>query len=301
MKILALTAENVMKLKAVRIEPDGSMIVIGGRNAQGKSAVLKAIEIGLRVGWAIPDKPIRTGAKKSNIRLDLGTDDAAVQLVAKVAITNKGATLTVTDAQGKPVSSPQAALNALFDKRSFDPVAFISMSSEKQVDELKKLAGLDFSSLDATRQKAYDARRDINRDLKAVEVQIPEPPPAMEGVPDDEVDSGELLSELDRRRQQNTKIQEDERALLEMDGLLDRTKEALRELATRQDALIKQVEKLTKAVEANVPADETEISDQIRSADETNAKARAKRAYAALLRRKSLPHKRKRKQRPSKR
>ena len=33
MKIIALEAENVKYLKVVRIEPDGSLVVIGGDNA----------------------------------------------------------------------------------------------------------------------------------------------------------------------------------------------------------------------------------------------------------------------------
>ena len=43
MKIVSLEAENYKRLKAVEITPDGNMVVIGGRNAQGKSSVLDAI------------------------------------------------------------------------------------------------------------------------------------------------------------------------------------------------------------------------------------------------------------------
>ena len=42
MKIIELQAENVKRLKAVDITPDGTLQVIGGRNAQGKSSVLDA-------------------------------------------------------------------------------------------------------------------------------------------------------------------------------------------------------------------------------------------------------------------
>jgi len=40
MKIISLEAQNVLKLKTVMITPDGSAIIIGGKNAQGKSSVL---------------------------------------------------------------------------------------------------------------------------------------------------------------------------------------------------------------------------------------------------------------------
>ena len=47
MKIVELRAENVKRLKAVEITPDGTLQVIGGRNAQGKSSVLDAIWLAL--------------------------------------------------------------------------------------------------------------------------------------------------------------------------------------------------------------------------------------------------------------
>ena len=36
MKIITLTAENIKKLVAVEIKPDGSLVQITGKNGQGK-------------------------------------------------------------------------------------------------------------------------------------------------------------------------------------------------------------------------------------------------------------------------
>ena len=43
MKIVSLQAENFKRLKAVEIKPDGSTVVITGKNAQGKSSILDSI------------------------------------------------------------------------------------------------------------------------------------------------------------------------------------------------------------------------------------------------------------------
>ena len=74
MKIIELRAENVKRLKAVGIHPDGTLQVIGGRNAQGKSSVLDAIWLALGGGKAgkSTSVPIRDGEDKASVTLDLG-------------------------------------------------------------------------------------------------------------------------------------------------------------------------------------------------------------------------------------
>lgn len=62
-KIVRLTAENVKRLVAVEIRPnpDGNLVIVGGRNAAGKSSVLDAIMFALAGKKALPAKPIREG------------------------------------------------------------------------------------------------------------------------------------------------------------------------------------------------------------------------------------------------
>ena len=74
MKIIELQAENVKRLKAVEITPNGTLQVIGGKNAQGKSSVLDAIWLALGGGKAAKDTPlpIRDGEATAKVRLDLG-------------------------------------------------------------------------------------------------------------------------------------------------------------------------------------------------------------------------------------
>ena len=56
MKIIKLETENVKRIKTACIEPDGSMVVIGGRNGQGKSSALDSI------AYAIGGKALCTEA-----------------------------------------------------------------------------------------------------------------------------------------------------------------------------------------------------------------------------------------------
>jgi len=41
MKIVALSAENVKRLTAVEIKPDGSVVIVGGKNGAGCSVLIE--------------------------------------------------------------------------------------------------------------------------------------------------------------------------------------------------------------------------------------------------------------------
>ena len=52
MKILRLSASNVMRLRAVEIEPAGTVQIVAGKNGAGKSSVLNALWLALGGGAA---------------------------------------------------------------------------------------------------------------------------------------------------------------------------------------------------------------------------------------------------------
>ena len=72
MKIINLQAENVKRLSAVEIAPDGNLVEITGRNGAGKTSVLDSIWWALAGASTHQAEPIRRGAEAARIRLDLG-------------------------------------------------------------------------------------------------------------------------------------------------------------------------------------------------------------------------------------
>src|ERR1700685_2299474 len=72
LRIYELRAENFKRLSAITIRPDGSVIVISGRNGQGKTSAIDAIAVAIGGKKAAPAEPIRKGQDKAEINLDLG-------------------------------------------------------------------------------------------------------------------------------------------------------------------------------------------------------------------------------------
>lgn len=157
MIITNLIATNVKRLKAINITPDGSMVVVGGQNEQGKSSTLDSIMYAIGGGRTICETPVRTGEDEAEIVIELG------DLVVTKTIKSTGHQyLTITD-KGKKVSSPQALLDSLTGTLSFDPLEFAGMKPKDQLNVLKNLVGIDLDTLDSKRTTLFDERTVVGR------------------------------------------------------------------------------------------------------------------------------------------
>jgi hypothetical protein len=196
MEIVKLIAENVKRLKVVQIEPDGRIVQITGRNAQGKTSVLDSIEMAMAGSSSIPPVPVRTGEASARVVVDLG------EIVVKRTWNARGDSyLKVESSAGIPVSSPQTVLDKLTGSLTFDPLAFVKAKPNEQVAILKKVIGIDFTSLDADQDKAYQERREINREVKTLEARLSGIPDV--DAPDEEVPLSLLVGALESAKQTN--------------------------------------------------------------------------------------------------
>lgn len=197
MKIAKLTVENIMRVSAVEIEPTGAVVVIGGKNGQGKTSILTAIEMALGGGKSAVDKPVREGAEGGKVVVDLG------DIVVERRFTAAGGTsLAVRNKDGARFDSPQGMLDAMLGRLTFDPLAFARSDPKKRLETLKIAAKVDFSAVDAHRAKLYEQRTQTNRLVEVAKGRVaafkfPE------GTPAEAPDTSALLAELERRRQIN--------------------------------------------------------------------------------------------------
>ena len=205
MQIVRLQAENFKRLKAVSIEPDGSVVVIGGKNGQGKSSVLDAIFVALKGRAVAPPQPVRKGEEVCTIALDLGDLKVTRKFRQKDGLEYTDS-VKVENAEGLRYGKPQQVLDELLGEIGFDPFDFTRLKPADQVGRLLEMVPLsvDLDELREDDLEDYDARRDANRDVKRLEAEL-EGVPAEE-LPTDPPDRDEIVKALSSAAETNTAI-----------------------------------------------------------------------------------------------
>lgn len=268
MRIISLEAENVKHLQAIKIKPDGSMIVIGGDNEEGKTCVLDCIEYGLGGASSIPPMPINIGKDKARIVLDLE------DIVVTRTFTKSGTNLVVKNKDGATFPSPQAMLNKLVGELTFDPLEFSKMDAKGQTEVLKKLIGLDFDKVNFKYKKIFDERTVVNRQGRELKANL-DSMTKHDDVPDEEVGIATLGVAYADAIEHNQKMKRDK------DKLATDTSE-LKELQKRVIAMKKSVKDQEKALEGIVDIDAETLSFKMTGAEKINAQVRENKEYAAV-------------------
>lgn len=195
--VVELRAENVKRLKCVRITPDGPLVIVKGDNAQGKTSVLDAIAYALGGGKLLPERPLRDGARRGKVSVDLG--DATVTR----HFTAKSTTLEIVAKDGAKYSSPQKLLDDVVGRLSFDPLAFSKMKPAEQQRLLLDVVGVPVEEIDRRRRGVFDRRTEVNRELKRAEALQRAAGELLPNVPEEPVSVRELREELTAAHEHN--------------------------------------------------------------------------------------------------
>lgn len=172
MKISAVVVDNFKRISHVEIAPDADrvLMLIGGRNAQGKSSLLDALTAAFGGKNALPSDAVKHGAEAAEIRVEL---DGGAFVVRRTIQSNGESVLEVRDGEGK-VRSPQAMLDKIVAARFLDPLEFLSMSAADQRKTLLSVIDRDgkIAALDVRRVRVFDRRTEIGRDAKKAAVEL---------------------------------------------------------------------------------------------------------------------------------
>ncbi len=178
MRITAAHIKDFKRIHDIEIRPDAdrTLILIGGKNAQGKSSILDALTAAFGGKRSQPTDPIRHGAESAEIFVELDGGELSIK---RVIVAGGESVIEVRDRFGA-VKSPQAILDKLVGARFLDPLAFLQLPAKEQRATLMKLIdGADrISGLNEKRQRAFDKRTEIGRDLTKAEGELARLPEA---------------------------------------------------------------------------------------------------------------------------
>ena len=265
MKVLKLTAQNTLNLKAVEINFDENMNIISGENGAGKSAVMDALEIAL-AGKKVSEL-IRKGEDRAEINVDLG-DNKEIKIKVRRIITPKADRLEVFNADGDKKSSPAEFLSKLIGAISFDPLSFSTMKKDAQRDLLKKMVGIDFADLEKQKADIYEERTGVNAKLKAAMAEIKTLDTPSESIPSVEISFKDEMEKFNQLRAKRDQF------ILAKDNL-NKKKTKLQEILTKADdikdqiaQLYKQIDRLnSEAAEMDVDINNTELPESVSTED----------------------------------
>lgn len=300
MKIIRLSSSNVKRLVAVDIQPDGSLVVIGGKNGAGKSSVLDSIMYALAGKGSIPAEPVRKGQRRAKVVVDL---EGGLRVTRSFDAAG-GSKLVVED-KGAEQKSPQAMLDKLCGQLCFDPLEYSRLKPQAQAEVLRKLVGVDTAELDQRRSDIYARRTEAGREAKRLQAQLDALPAPVAGVPATEVSIADLTDELARRQEQQRAndavaqaatdaarksaeaaraVEDDEAEVQRLERILAEALEALEH--SRQEALSaqQQAQRARAAADALVAPDLAEVREQLRTVEQTNRQVRANQQRAKLQR-----------------
>jgi DNA repair exonuclease SbcCD ATPase subunit len=270
MRVVGLETENFKRLKAINIRPADHMNTIIGKNGAGKSSVLDAIWVALEGLRVAPPEPIRKGAEKCRIRLDMG-EMIVTRTFGRTEEGKPTDTLKLEDPEGRRYSKPQTVLDELLGAIGFDPFEFVQMKPEKQAATLLEMVPLsvDLDELFEADEKDFAARRDINRDAAALKarldaIDVPAELP-------EAIDREALTTALAEAADVNSAIERDRLRRSEMGA------EVARQLATGQQdrGRAEEIRREIARLESMATAKDKDAAEMDRLAEEGMAKIKA--------------------------
>jgi hypothetical protein len=300
-RLTEIDVRNFKRVRRAHLMLDGNTLVITGDNEEGKSSFLDGIAALFGGADKAPKTPVRKGAKEAIVigRLTTKTGQK-LKATLTFGLPNSRRIVVVDDESGKPLSSPQALLNAFWDETSFDPSLFLASEEKDQLAMLRKLAGLDFTASDAEHARIFAERTAVNREVErlrgALSSQVAYP-----NAPAEEVTSASILTQIDAADRHNKECDqldavvntrtEDLASAKEDVASIEKNIASLKQQLADAEKRLKEDQQILQgaqkslddgiaARDAKKRIDTTPLRGQLSEAESTNAKVRSNAARA---------------------
>lgn len=282
-KITALEAENVKRIKAVALTPSPTgLTIVGGNNNQGKTSVLDALAWALGGDRFRPDAAQRDGA--------VAPAHLKVKLSNGVLVERKGknASLTVIDPTGR--RSGQQLLNAFVEPLALDLPRFMDASDKEKADILLRIIGIgsELHTRDLEIKALYD-KRTFTGQLAQQKKHFAEELISYPEAPDEPVSASDLIrqqqdilarnGENQRKRNQLDKLIDEKNqlnfTLRDLDEKIEDLKEEYEQTQAKFTDLEKQIFQARKSAAQLQDESTAQLEASIRDIEDTNRKVRA--------------------------
>lgn len=275
-QINTLEVENFKRIKALKLECSGkSLVVVGGKNAQGKTSAVDSIAYLLGGERFRPSQAKREGSLVDpELRLTLNNG-------LTVERKGKNSALTVRDPSGK--RHGQQLLNSFVHEFALNLPKFLAASDNEKANTLLKIIGIgeELDRLDKEEKRLYDLRhsKGVIADQKkkyADEMQ------SYPDAPDQLISAAALIKEqqeiLARNGENLKKRDQLDRYRAELPSAEATVARLRRELAIAENALEELHQNIATAEKTAAQIDDestAEIEKRLADIEDTNAKARA--------------------------
>lgn len=275
-KIAALEAENVKRIKAVALTPSPTgLTIVGGNNNQGKTSVLDALAWALGGEKFRPTAAVRDGA--------LAPPHLKVILSNGVVVERRGknSSLTVTDPTGQ--RSGQQLLNAFVEPLALDLPRFMQASDKDKADTLLNIIGVGdaLTGLDREIKALYD-RRTVIGQIGAQKRHAAEELTEYPDAPSEPVSAIELIQQQQEILLHNADNQRKRMKLAQLEEQEKRLGRRVQELSQELEmvehqltAVQQDVQDATKTVAQLQDESTAELEQSIRNVEEINRQVSA--------------------------
>lgn len=173
---MELWAQNVMGLKAVRVQLSEEGVIASGDNGAGKTTFLTLLQMLLGGKAALPPMPLREGAFHGELGTILGHDGKVKYRVEMELEQGKDPKLKLTDATGVAVPKPATVLAGLYGTLTFDVGAFMHPPGTKTLEAATKEQAkmlleavhleIDLDAVAKKRDETFQRRAAANKDVE---------------------------------------------------------------------------------------------------------------------------------------
>lgn len=270
--------KNYKAIEEVQITSGAGLVVLGGKNGQGKSSFLDGCrELVKFVGKRETPEPIRLGEKSAEVEIvDEDRGRRYVRTFSRAKSGTISSTVGVYALDGARYENGAQIIAEDMGAEMIDAAQFSMLSPRDQRDVLLRQVELpfDLDQLAGQKRTAEDERKLANADVKRLQGALATMPEPAKDLPETELSATDLLAQISEAQEQKRAAVDAERAVNEAGDRLAAVRAELAAAEAAYDEADKHAQTVTLPT-----VDVAALEAQVEGIESTNAAVRAAKQY----------------------